>query len=330
MVVFALIAGLLAVTVLAGVLRPMWRNAPTFVIATVVVLGLGTAVLYGLVGTPAGLRDAAPLPLETPRDIDQAVTELRAALKRDPTQVEGWMLLGRALLGQEKYTEAADAFAEAVRLQPDHAEVLVSAAQARMLAAGSGQPDATAVAWLRQALVLQPEHQRARWFLGVAQRQAGQPGEAAATWAPLLGQVDAATHASLLAQIDAARQEAGQAPLADSPAAGGLRVEVTLDPAVRARLPAEATVFVIARIPGGPPMPVAVEKHRLPELPLQVQLDDADSPMPTARLSALQEVEVLARISRSGNAMRQEGDIESAPVRVTLPADAAVKVLIGP
>jgi len=330
MVVFALIAGLLAVTVLAGVLRPMWRHAPAFVIATVVVLGLGTAVLYGLVGTPAGLREAAPSPIDAPRDIDQAVAELRAALKRDPTQVEGWMLLGRTLLGQEKYAEAADAFDQAVRLAPNHAEVLVSAAQARMLAAGSGPPDATAVAWLHQALTLQPEHQRARWFLGVAQRQAGQPAEAAATWAPLLGQVDAATHASLLVQINAARQEAGQPPLADSAAAGGLRVEVALDPAVRARLPDDASVFVIARVPGGPPMPVAVEKHPLSGLPLQVQLDDADSPMPTAKLSTLPEVEVLARVSRSGNAMRQAGDVESAPVRVTLPADAPVKLLIGP
>lgn len=330
MVVFALISALLVVAVLAGVLRPMWRHSPAFVIATVVVLGLGTAVLYGLVGAPAGLRDTAPAPIEAPRDIEQAVAELRAALKRDPSQVEGWMLLGRTLLGQEKYVEAADAFAQAVRLAPDHAEVLVSAAQARMLAAGTGQPDATAMAWLRQALALQPDHQRARWFLGVAQRQAGQPGEAAATWAPLLGQVDAATHASLLAQVNAARQEAGQAPLAESTAPSGLSVEVALAPDVRARLPGDATVFVIARMPGGPPMPVAVEKHLLSELPLQVHLDDTDSPMPTAKLSALQEVEVLARVSRSGNAIRQEGDVESAPVRVSLPADAPVKVLIGP
>src|SRR5690606_1054701 len=152
----------------------------------------------------------------------------------------------------------------------------------------------------------------------------------AATWAPLLGQVDAATHASLLAQVNAARQETGQAPLAESTAPSGLSVDVALAPGVRARFPGDATVFVIARTPVGPPMPVAVEKHLLSRLPLQVHLDDADSPMPTARLSALQEVEVLARVSRSGNAMRQEGDVESAPVRVSLPADAPVKVLIGP
>ncbi|MDG2524417.1 tetratricopeptide repeat protein [Stenotrophomonas sp. HITSZ_GD] len=330
MVVFALIAAVIAVAVLAWVLRPMWAHSRGFVIATVVLLGLGTAVLYGLLGTPAGLRDANASRIDTPRDIDEAVADLRAALARDPGQVEGWMLLGRALLGQEKYTEAADAFAHAVKLQPDHPEVLVSAAQARMLAAGSGQADATAIQWLQHALAVQPEHQRARWFLGVAQRQAGQPGDAAATWAPLLAQVDGGTQASLLAQINAARAEAGQPPIAaPPPSRSGLAVEVSAAPGWRTRLPDDTTVFVIARIPDGPPMPVAVEKHTLSELPLTVHLDDGDSPMPTAKLSALGEVEVIARISPSGNAMPQEGDITSAPVRVKLPADAPVRLTVG-
>jgi len=333
MTLFAVIAGIIVVAVLAWVLRPLWRQSPSFVVAAIGLLGLSTAVLYGLVGTPAGLRTTTPSQVAMPRDIDEAVSELRAALKRDPSQVEGWMLLGRALLGQEKYNEAADAFAQAVRLQPDHAEVLVSAAQARMLAAGNRQADATAMAWLRQALALQPEHQRARWFLGVAQRQSGQPAEAADTWAPLLAQVDPQTRASLLEQINTARQEAGLPalpPLAEPASGQGLTVAVALDPALRERLPADTTVFVIARIPDGPPMPVAVEKHTLAELPLQVQLDDGDSPMPTAKLSALPEVEVIARLSRSGNAMRQDGDIDSAPVRVKLPATAPVQLQLQP
>jgi cytochrome c-type biogenesis protein CcmH len=76
-------------------------------------------------------------------------------------------------------------------------------------------------------------------------------------------------------------------------------------------------------------MPVAVEKRRVSELPLTVSLDDGDSPMPTAKLSSLREVEVVARLSESGNAMRQEGDIESAPVRIALPAKAPVELVLG-
>ena len=61
----------------------------------------------------------------------------------------------------------------------------------------------------------------------------------------------------------------------------------------------------------------------------EVVLDDADSPMPTLRLSEMQEVVVLARVSASGSANRGEGDVESAPVRVTLPANGPIELVIG-
>src|SRR3546814_14513155 len=110
-----------------------------------------------------------------------------------------------------------------------------------------------------------------------------------------------------------------------------LTVKVSLDPdfASRVRLRGDASVFVIARIPDGPPMPVAAEKHLLQDLPLTITLDDGDSPMPTQKLSDLEEVEVFARLSSSGEAMRQEGDIDSKPVRVALPATAPVELVIG-
>ena len=124
------------------------------------------------------------------------------------------------------------------------------------------------------------------------------------------------------------------AQVATSSAAPGphaIQVRVALDPelAARARLDGNATVFVIARAPDGPPMPIAVEPHAVSELPFTATLDDADGPMPTAKLSGVGEVELVARISRSGNAMPQAGDLESAPVRVRLPASAPVELLVG-
>src|SRR3546814_9244925 len=106
---------------------------------------------------------------------------------------------------------------------------------------------------------------------------------------------------------------------------------VSLDPdfASRVRLRGDASVFVIARIPDGPPMPVAAEKHTLQDLPLTITLDDGDSPMPTQKLSDLEEVEVFARLSSSGEAMRQEGDVDSKQVRVALPATGPGELVIG-
>ena len=127
-----------------------------------------------------------------------------------------------------------------------------------------------------------------------------------------------------------ARKDAGLAPLV-APASRALRVRVQLDPgfASRARLRPDASVFVIARVPDGPPMPVAVEKHAVDELPFTATLDDSDGPMPMRKLSMVQDVELVARLSASGNAMRQEGDLESTAVRVHLPADHPVELTIG-
>jgi cytochrome c-type biogenesis protein CcmH len=80
------------------------------------------------------------------------------------------------------------------------------------------------------------------------------------------------------------------------------------------RLAPDAVVFVIARRPGGPPMPVAVEKFAAATLPQVITLDDADSPMPTLKLSQLPTVEITARVSASGDAMPRAGDFEAVPV----------------
>lgn len=329
---FLMAAVVLGLLVLGGALWPLWRRAPRAAGGLLVVLGVCAVALYLLVGTPQALQ---PHVTQAPVTLDAAVARLQDELQRNPQAAEGWQLLGRALAAQGKPEQARDAFARAARLLPDDPDALVEAAQSRSLADPQRRLDQEAVALLEHALALQPSHQRARWFLGVAQRQRGQPALAAATWEPLLTQVDASTANSLRAQINAARSEAGQPPLqADTPAApasAGVNVEVSLDPdlATRVQLSGDATVFVIARQAGGPPMPVAVQKHTLQDLPLRVTLGDADSPMPTMKLSALKEVELIARLSASGNAQRGEGDLESAPVRVKLPAKDPVKLVIG-
>lgn len=333
---FIALAVLLTLVVLGGVLWPLWRDSRTLVLGGVVALGLATFALYRVTGTPASIEQPAR---QMPLSLDTAIAELRTELKRNPNQPEGWQLLGKTLASQGKLAESSDAFAQAVKLLPDDSNLLVEAAQARLYASSDRKLDAQAIAWVKHALAQQPGHQRATWLLGISQRQNGQSAEAARTWEPLLSQVDPATAATLRKQIDAARAEAGLSPLpadavettAQTTSANALTVKVALDPdfASRVRLRGDTTVFVIARIPGGPPMPVAVEKHTLQDLPLSLTLDDGDSPMPTQKLSALKEVELIARLSASGDPMRQEGDLESKPVRVSLPADAPVELVLG-
>lgn len=333
---FIALGVLLTLAALVGVLWPLWRESRALVIGGVIALGLATFALYRVTGTPASIGQAASA---MPVSLEAAIAELRAELKRNPNQPEGWQLLGKTLASEGKLAEASDAFAQAVKLLPDDPNLLVEAAQARLYASPDRKLDTQAMTWVRHALSQQPGHQRATWLLGISQRQNGQPAEAAKTWEPLLSQVDPATAATLRQQIDAARGEAGLPPLPaavvepaiQTASANALTVKVALDPdfASRVRLRGDTTVFVIARIPGGPPMPVAVEKHTLQDLPLTLTLDDGDSPMPTQKLSALKEVELIARLSASGDPMRQEGDMESRAVRVTLPAAAPVELVLG-
>ncbi|UYK83295.1 cytochrome C biogenesis protein [Xanthomonas sacchari] len=329
----------LAALVFVVVLWPLrggGRNGAVLAVA-ILALGVATAALYALVGTPRALQAQNR---EAPRTLEDGVKQLQAALAKDPNRADGWALLGRSQMSLGHNAEAAAAFARAVRLAPEQAPLLIEAAEARAMANPQRQFDDQALAWLQHALQLAPGSERGAWFLGIAQRQRGQDAAAAATWEALLPRVDAATAAALRPQIDAARSAAGLPALPaagataqpdKAPATAGLTVAVSLDPAfaARVRLRGDASVFVIARVPGGPPMPVAVQKHPLQALPLRVTLSDADSPMPTQKLSQLKQVQVIARLSASGNAMRQDGDLESAPVTVTLPATAPVELVIG-
>lgn len=332
MAAFLACAALLCLIVLAVLLRPLWRDARGVALGIGAVALLSAALLYQLLGTPQALDPAVR---QAPKTLEEAVVQLKAALARDPQQAEGWMLLGQAYQRLDDAANARDAFAKAAALAPANADILVEAAQSRALADPNRVFDAQALAWLDAALKANPGQERARWFLGVAQRQAGKNAEAAATWAPLLAQVDAATGASLRKEIDAARAQAGLPPLPPAPEAAAqptlLSVKVSLAPelAARVRLRPDATVFVIARQLGGPPMPVAAQKHTAAELPFTADLGDADSPMPTLKLSQTKDIELVARLSASGEANRQDGDLESKPVRVTLPADKPVELVIG-
>jgi cytochrome c-type biogenesis protein CcmH len=328
MAVFLALSLLLSLLVLATLLRPLWPRMRALALGIGLVTLTSAALLYHLLGTPAALDPAARQP---PRTLQDAVSQLQAVLNQNPDQPEGWALLGQAYRQLGRLDAARDAFARAAQLAPDDADILSEAAHSRALADPQHMFDAQALALLEKAVRIDPAHQRARWFLGVALRQRGQHAQAAATWVPLLAQVDAPTATQLRQQIDAARADAGLPPL---PAAASptplVTVHVRLDPAWTARIPPQAAVFVIARQIGGPPMPVAVQKHPASALPLDVRLSDADSPMPTLKLSQLHDVELVARLSLHGTATPEPGDLASTPVRIRLPAQTPVTLVLPP
>jgi cytochrome c-type biogenesis protein CcmH len=166
---------------------------------------------------------------------------------------------------------------------------------------------------LERALEADPANQRALFFLGLHQRQIGRNAEAVATWEKLLAQIGPDASPSLTQQIAAARLDAGLPPAPE--AQGLLQLRVEIDPTLAREATPDAVLYVFARSAAGGP-PVAVKRLQPRSWPVTVSLGDADSPMPTARLSEQSSVTVVARLSKSGLANASSGDLESDPVQI--------------
>lgn len=326
----ALLAGTAGVLLALAVLWPLRTRGRVGFFIACLSIGLASASLYLLVGDPRAAQAPAAPSLAELRDGVQA---LEQALEQEPQRADGWVLLGRSRGELGQLDGAAAAYSRAASLAPDDAGVLVEAAQARAQADPEKRFDDLALGWLQHALQVQPDAERAAWLLGIALRQRARDGEAVAVWSALLPRLQPGAAAALEQQLVIARAAAGA--VAPTAAAGAvqenaaplLSVRIAMPPDFDpAQWPQGAALFVLARAPGGPPMPVAVRRYPLQALPATVTLSDADSPMPTQPLSAHAQVEVLARLSRAGTASHTEGDLESVPVMVQLPQDGALEL----
>jgi cytochrome c-type biogenesis protein CcmH len=212
---------------------------------------------------------------------------------------------------------------------------MVEMAEAQVLASSSRRFDAEARTLLERALELQPDNQRGLWLLGIAEYQAQHYDMAAEIWERLLAGLPAEADArqALMERIADARQRAGLDPLVSnmpspepsapaSPApvaasSGGgeasakLTVSVDITPELRSQVGASDVLFIYARAASGPRMPLAIQRLPAASLPVTVTLDDSTSMMPSLTLSSMPQVVVGARISRSGQAAAQSGDLET-------------------
>ena len=115
---------------------------------------------------------------------------------------------------------------------------------------------------------------------------------------------------------DALAQSEAEPVAAVSSAA--ITVQVSLAPELIKSAAATDTVFVYAQALSGPKMPLAIVRKLVSDLPITVSLNDTMAMMPTMKLSNFSEVKLLARVSKSGNAMSQAGDLIGAINQVLL------------
>jgi cytochrome c-type biogenesis protein CcmH len=187
-----------------------------------------------------------------------------------------------------------------------------------------GEPEAL----IAKALTIDPDNLKALGVAGTIAFERGDAAKAATLWERALRVAPPGSELAgrLQGALDEARQRAGLPPLPNAVAAapsaaagpagdaaagaGSVQVRITLAPALAARASPEDTLFVFARAPQGGKAPLAIQRRQVKDLPLDVTLDDSMAMSPAMRLSSVPQVVIGARISKSGNAMPQPGDLQ--------------------
>jgi cytochrome c-type biogenesis protein CcmH len=308
--------------------------------------------LYALLGNLRALSPEATLAATgepTQQDIEALVARLAERMEKQPPgrveDAEGWAMLGRTYAALQRFPQASQAFARALQLTPQSAQLLADQADVTAMQQGQsmrGEP----ARLVEQALQIDPKNLKALALAGsVAFEQkdfatAIKHWSAASALAPpdsdfakglqgSLAEAKAAQGGTGAAAGAAAAPAAVTSVAASGAAIGGasLSGSVRLAPELAARVSPDDTVFIFARAAEGPRMPLAILKRQARELPITFTLDDSQAMSPQMKLSDHANVVVGARISKSGNATPQSGDLQGQSGLVTHRA-AQVDLLI--
>lgn len=285
------------------------RALPLLAALLVPALGLG---LYAHWGSSDKVQLAREM-REQPRTIEEMTARLEKAVQAQPDSAEGWYFLGRTYMAQERPVDAAKAYERAVQIAGRQPELLGQWAQALYFASQKRfTPEVQALT--EDALKADPNEVTSLGLLGIAGFEEGRFKDAIGYWERLIAVLpqDDPSRAALQGGIDRARErlaENGETlPERETltKSMPQLKVRVDLAAALKDKVQPGDTVFIFARAAEGPPMPLAVKRLTVKDLPAEVVLSDADAMMPQLKISNFPQVQLVARVSREGNAKSGE------------------------
>ena len=257
-----------------------------------------------------------------PKSMEEMTTRLERAVQAQPDSAEGLYFLGRAYMAEQRPADAAKAYERAVALAGRQPELLGQWAQAQYFAANK-QWSPQVQALTDEALKADPNEVTSLGLRGIAAFEGERYQEAIDYWKRLLAQLPEgdASRAALQGGIDRAAERLGSTGAKPSGAvAARLKVRVELAAALKDKVKPDDTVFIFARASNGPPMPLAAKRVTVAQLPLDVELSDADAMMPQMKLSDFAEVQLVARVSRAGQPTHGEWIGQGAPLANTTQA----------
>ena len=300
---------------------PLYRHeqslTPVIGVAVVFVVVVSSG-LYYYQGKPALPSGSATQP-----ELEDVIGSLAQRLASNPDDANGWKMLGRSYVTVGNYDGAIEAFEKAIELESaQDPQALVALGEALLASTSAGIAGRIA-SLFENALAIDPNNPQALFYGGIGSFNRGDKSQAADRWESLLSLNPPAEIRGILEQriaewrseappsIAAAApppetSSASQAPAMSSGVV--VRANVSLSAAAKASLPAEATVFIIARDAAQPVPPIAVARRRLSELPVDIELGDRESMVPGRLLSGFAEFELIARVSTSGQPGAQSGD----------------------
>jgi cytochrome c-type biogenesis protein CcmH len=284
---------------------------------------------------PASASATAEAPhAVTNEQIMAMIDRLAARLKTSPDDAEGWQMLARSYVAVGKHVESIEAFRQAVRLRPADAGLLADYADA-LAVTHDRRIDGEPLELVDRALKIDPANAKAHALAGTVAFDRQDYKAALDHWQKV-AEVEPAT--SALAQqaqqgIAEARQLAGMPPAPGASAPGVAQTArisgtVSLADALRDKASPDDTLFVFARRVEGSRMPLSILRKQVRDLPLQFTLDDTLAMSPDAKLSSVARVIVGARVSKSGNAVAQSGDLQGFAAETAV-GSTGVKVVIG-
>lgn len=288
------------------------RSVPLIAAVLVPLVGYGLYMHWGASDKVQMARQFS----EQPRTVEEMTAHLEQAVKEQPDSAEAWYFLGRTYMNQERPADAAKAFARVVELAGRQPELLGQWAQAQYFA-GDRQWSEQLQALTDEALQADPQELTSLGLLGIAAYEEGRYQDAVRFWEQLVAALpeNDPSREAIRGGIERARQQvdggssnaaAGEAPAAASTQAAALQIQVQLDPKVAETVSPEDSVFVFARAVNGPPVPLAAKRLTVGDLPATVTLSDADAMVPSLKISSVEQVTVMARVSRTGDATKGE------------------------
>jgi cytochrome c-type biogenesis protein CcmH len=309
-----------------------------------VLLPLAAVVIYNKIGSPISVTIPTVAPNMQPEaateqttlehkamagDIEPLLNALKSKLEKDPGDGSGWALLARSYVELRRHAEAVPAYEKAVKANPNDPQLLADYADALAVVNGhdlTGKPEEIA----NQALKLDPHHTKALLLAATAAFNRKDYKLAITHWETL--QQDLPPDSDILPEVKASLHEvytlAGVKPPAPSTkttaqpsaleqqVAEGVSGTVNVAANLASKVDPAATVFVFARATQGSPMPLAIERITVKDLPYIYHLDDSKGLMPANKLSQANEVVIVARISKTGDAKAQAGDLQGMSAAV--------------